>query len=130
MSLYRESHQSCICLQIGAGIYAVPTADAVATGEVNCINYVVELRSLPRFAETISQGYKSSSATNPRLQGYSKYLPMDHMGHLLTATLTLSCYKFQSTPSTVVLSTTYTMQKTGHCGRDQFLLIKSVNLTH
>ena len=36
-----------------------PTADAVATGEVNCYNFIAGLRPLPRFAETISQGYTS-----------------------------------------------------------------------
>ena len=35
----------------------VPTADAVATGEVSCYNCIVRLRSLPRFTETIGQGY-------------------------------------------------------------------------
>ena len=33
----------------------VPTTVAVATSEVNC--YVAQLRALPRFAETTSQGY-------------------------------------------------------------------------
>ena len=36
---------------------AVPTAEAVATAEVKCYNFIVRLRSLPRYAETISQGY-------------------------------------------------------------------------
>ena len=40
-SLYWESHQSCIRLQIGAGIYVVPTADAVATGDVSCHNCII-----------------------------------------------------------------------------------------
>ena len=35
VSLYWDSHQSGIRLQIGTGICAVPTACAVATGEVN-----------------------------------------------------------------------------------------------
>ena len=47
-------------LQIGADICAVPTADAVATGEVNRNHFIVPLRSLPRFAETTSQGYSSA----------------------------------------------------------------------
>ena len=51
---YRDSHQSCIRLQIGAGICAVLTADAVATGEVNFYNFIVQLRSLPQFVATIS----------------------------------------------------------------------------
>ena len=33
------------------------TAGAEATGEVTWYNCIVRLRSLPRFAETISQGY-------------------------------------------------------------------------
>ena len=56
--------QSCIRLQIEAGICAVPTADAVATGEVYCYNCIFQLRSSPRFAETISHGY-SSAAQRP-----------------------------------------------------------------
>jgi len=40
VSLYWDSHQMCIRLQIGAGICAVPTADAVVTGEVSCHNCV------------------------------------------------------------------------------------------
>ena len=39
----------------GAGICAVPMADAVATGEINCCNFIVRHRSLPQFAGTISQ---------------------------------------------------------------------------
>ena len=34
-SLYWDSHQSCIRLQIGVGICAVLTAEAVTTGEVD-----------------------------------------------------------------------------------------------
>ena len=41
-------------------VFAVHTADAVATGEVNCYNVIVRLRSLPRFAETTRQGYCSA----------------------------------------------------------------------
>ena len=43
-------------LQFMAGICAVHMADAVATSEVKSYNFVTRLRSLPRFAETISQG--------------------------------------------------------------------------
>ena len=43
------------------GICAVLTADAVATGEVNCCNCIVRLHSLPSFTETIRQGYSSES---------------------------------------------------------------------
>ena len=43
---YWNSSQSCTRLQIGA----VPTVDAVASGEVNSYNFIVRLRSLPRFA--------------------------------------------------------------------------------
>ena len=53
---YRDSLQSCIRLQIGAGICAVPAADAVVTGEVIFYNCVVQLRLLPCFTETIGQG--------------------------------------------------------------------------
>jgi len=48
-------------LQIMADICAVPTADAVAIGEVNWYTFLIRLRSLARFAETISQGYCSSA---------------------------------------------------------------------
>ena len=58
-SLYWDSHQLCICLQIWSGICIVPTAEAVATGEVNCYNFTVGIRSLPQIAEMISQGYNS-----------------------------------------------------------------------
>ena len=57
--IYWGSHQSCICLQIGVDICAVPTADTVATGEVNCYNCIVQLRALPSFVERIGQGYSS-----------------------------------------------------------------------
>jgi len=40
-SLYLDSHQLYICLEIGAGTYTVPTIDAVVTGEVNCYNFIV-----------------------------------------------------------------------------------------
>ena len=40
---------------------AVPAADAVATGEINCYNFIVRFRSLPRFEGTISQGYGSAA---------------------------------------------------------------------
>ena len=43
-------------LQFRAGVCAVHMADAVATGEIKSYNYIARLRSLPRFAETISQG--------------------------------------------------------------------------
>ena len=49
-----NSHQSCVLPQIGAGIYAVLAADAVVIG---CYNFTLQLRSLPRYAETTSQGY-------------------------------------------------------------------------
>jgi len=42
---------SCIHLQIGVGIGAFPTADAVATGKVNCYNFIGRLRPLPLFVE-------------------------------------------------------------------------------
>ena len=45
--------KSSIHLQIEAGICAVPTDDAVAIGIVNSYTFIVRLRSLPRFAETI-----------------------------------------------------------------------------
>ena len=74
-SLYWDSHQSGIRLHIGAGIYAVHTADTVATGEVNCNNILVRLRSLPRFAEAIIQG-TCSAAQRPlaREDGTRRYL--------------------------------------------------------
>ena len=46
-----------------ASIFAALTADAIATGKVNCYNFIVRLRSLPslpRFVETISRGYCSA----------------------------------------------------------------------
>jgi len=53
---------SVVCpSSIGAAICAVHTADAVATGEVNCNNITVRLRSLPRLAEAIIQGYCSAA---------------------------------------------------------------------
>ena len=52
-------HQLCIRFQIGAATCA---ADTVDTGEVNCYHFTVRLRSLPRFAETISQGVLHCSA--------------------------------------------------------------------
>ena len=56
MGHYRIPIKLCILFQIEAGACAVPTADTVATSEVNyyCI---VPLSTLPRFAETISQEY-------------------------------------------------------------------------
>jgi len=47
----RIGHYIESLLQIVGGVWTVPTADAVATSEVNCYNFVVRLRSLPRFAE-------------------------------------------------------------------------------
>ena len=47
---------SCTRFQFGAGVCAV----VVVTGEVNCHHFIVHLRSLQRFAETISQGYCSA----------------------------------------------------------------------
>ena len=44
-SSYSDSHQSCIGLQIRAGIRAIPMADAVATGEVNCCSYMCNSQS-------------------------------------------------------------------------------------
>ena len=53
---YWDSHQSCISLQITAGICTVRTADAVATCQVSCCNNcIVRLCSLSRFAEMIPQ---------------------------------------------------------------------------
>jgi len=46
-----------------------PMDDAVATGKVNCYNYIVRLRTLLWFAETISQGYCKHSTMNPGLRG-------------------------------------------------------------
>ena len=48
-------------LQIGEGICAVPTADAIATGEVNCSNCILQLHTLPWFAEAISQVYSGAT---------------------------------------------------------------------
>ena len=47
--------QLCIYLQIGAGIRALPTADAVATGEVSCCNCTVRLSPLSSSTEMIGQ---------------------------------------------------------------------------
>ena len=49
----------CICLQIGAGICTVLTAEAVVIGEVNCYHFTVGDCSLPWIAEMISQEYSS-----------------------------------------------------------------------
>ena len=46
--------RTCIRLQIGAGIFAHPTADAVATGEVNGYNSIVRFSSNHSFTETAS----------------------------------------------------------------------------
>ena len=46
-----------MCLQIGAGICAVPTADTVATGEVIYYNCIVQLSVIPRLRQTTSQSY-------------------------------------------------------------------------
>ena len=56
---YWDSHQSSIRLQIRSGICAVLTADAVATGEINCYYCMVWLRPIPNFTETTSQGHNS-----------------------------------------------------------------------
>ena len=40
--------------EIEAGISAVHTAATVATGEVNCYNFIVQLCSLPWFVEAMS----------------------------------------------------------------------------
>ena len=69
-----DSQQSCRHLQIGAGICAVPTGDAVATGEVNCYSLVVRLRSLPWFAEGISHGYDSA------VQRFARMILQRHLG--------------------------------------------------
>ena len=45
-SLYCDSRHSCIHIQIGAGIFAVATAGAVATSEVNCSNSIGHSRGL------------------------------------------------------------------------------------
>jgi len=41
-------------------ICAVFMGDTVVTGKVNCYNFIVPLRSFPRFAGTINQGYSST----------------------------------------------------------------------
>ena len=57
----------------GMGFCAVPTADDVSTGEIDCYNFVACLCSFPRFAETISHGYFSAGrATTIDLRGCSK----------------------------------------------------------
>ena len=53
-------------LQISARICAVLTTGAVATGEVN---FIVRLRSLPLFAETINHGYCSAAQRLAKLRG-------------------------------------------------------------
>ena len=45
---YWDSHQSYICLQIRAGICAVPMADAMANGKVNCCNFIGHSRGVWR----------------------------------------------------------------------------------
>ena len=40
---YIEIPTSCIHRQIGAGICAVRTVETVATGKVNCYNYIFHL---------------------------------------------------------------------------------------
>ena len=69
--LYCESHQLCIRLQIGTGIFAVPTADILATGEVICYN-VIE-NSLTPLTLTVcgddKPGVQLHSATTPGLRG-------------------------------------------------------------
>ena len=47
MSIYWDSHQSCIRLQIRADICTVLTACAVATSEVNCYNCIVDSAQSP-----------------------------------------------------------------------------------
>ena len=64
------NHQSIISLQNWASVCAVPTVDAVATDEVNCYNCIVRLRSLPRFAETHSQGYNCAAQRPPSVRGW------------------------------------------------------------
>ena len=49
---YWDSHKSRKCLWVS--IFAVPTADPVATGEVSCYSVIVRLYSPPQFAEVIS----------------------------------------------------------------------------
>jgi len=73
VSLNWHSNQSCIRVQIGAGICAVLTADAIATGEVNCHSFIVRLHSLPWFAETISHGY-SRALRSLKIQSYGKQI--------------------------------------------------------
>ena len=45
-----------IRVQIGAGICAVPPANAIATGEANSYNDVVRLRYITSVTEMIGQG--------------------------------------------------------------------------
>ena len=55
---------------VGAGICAVPTADAVVTGKVNCYNCIVRFSSVPSFIEAISQGYiRVHRVTTPNVLG-------------------------------------------------------------
>ena len=64
-SLYWDSHQSCIHLQIFGGICTVLTADPIATGEVNCCNCPVCLCTLQLYGDDCPGVY--SVATTPGL---------------------------------------------------------------
>ncbi|KAK2183576.1 hypothetical protein NP493_304g03007 [Ridgeia piscesae] len=71
----------------GAGISAVPTANAVVTGEVIWYNFIVPLRSPPRFAETISQRVdenKLKTVSSKPLSSY--YRLVDNYNDLQTLT--------------------------------------------
>ena len=60
-------------LQIGTGICAVPTADAVATGEINCYYFIVRLRSFSWFADMVSQGYCNTAQRSLACEGVSHF---------------------------------------------------------
>ena len=60
MGRYIANPTSWVSLQIEAGICAVLTADTIVIGEINGYNCIVQLHSLPQFAEMNSQRYCST----------------------------------------------------------------------
>jgi len=47
---------------------------SAATGEISCYNCIARLRSLPLFAETVSQGYSSTARMDPRLARVLRFM--------------------------------------------------------
>ena len=93
--LYWDSYQSCIDLKIGAGISTVLTAEAVATGEINCYHFKCHTQGV---VDTTSQG--CSSAAQRPVAYYDAIT--DTRATKLPITAHITCFRFGQ--KTVALS--------------------------